>query len=71
MTDQELLEDFVSFLKKQLHFGSSKSPLLHAMIDQYTSYENDKEKITAGLHRLNAVQFIDGVAKIDMDKIPQ
>ena len=69
MTDQELLEDFISFIKKQLRFGSSQSPTLHALIDQYTSYQNDKEKITAGLHKLNAVQFKDGIAKIDMDKI--
>jgi hypothetical protein len=69
MTDQELLEDFISFIKKQLHFGSSKSPTLHALIDQYTSYENDKEKIIAGLHRLDAVFFKDGIAKINMDKI--
>ncbi|MEO5998327.1 MAG: hypothetical protein ABIN89_16350 [Chitinophagaceae bacterium] len=71
MKDQELVDNFISFIKKQLHFGSSTAPLLYAMIDQYTSYENEKETLIAGLNKLNAVKIKNGVAKIDMDKIPK
>lgn len=69
MTDPELVADFIDFLKKQLRFGSSKAPLLQAMIDDYTSYETEKEKIVAGLHRMGAIKYNGGNATIDMEKL--
>lgn len=69
MTDQELVEDFISFIKKQLHYGSSKAPLLKALIDEYTPYDSEKEKLVAGLENLQAVRYNGENAVIDLKKI--
>lgn len=69
MTDPELVDDFIEFLNKQLRFGSSKAPLLHAMIDDYTFYETEKEKIVAGLHKLGLIKYHGGNATIDLEKL--
>lgn len=69
MTDQELVEDFIGFIKKQLHYGSSKAPLLYAMIDEYTSYDSEKAKLVAGLENLSAVKYSGENAVIDLKKI--
>lgn len=69
MTDLELVDDFIEFIKKQLRFGSSKAPLLQAMLDDYTSYETEKEKIIAGLHKQGVINYHGGNATIDMEKL--
>jgi hypothetical protein len=69
MSDEQLLEDFIDFIRKQLHYGSSKAPMLEAMIGDYTGSQTDIKKITAGLHKLNAILYTNGNAVIDMKKI--
>ena len=69
MTDEELLADFINFIKKQLHYGSSRTPLMEAMIGDYTGYATEVEKLTAGLEKLDAIKYKGGNAIIDMDKI--